>query len=120
MLPPVGGDHSPAVQNCGFYDEPVQDAHAVHSLEHGAVWLTFRPDLPEDQVTRLRELAAGEPYLLVSPYEDLAAPVVATAWGVQLQVDSLEDERVEPFLERYVQGEQTPEPGAPCQGGVGG
>ncbi|WP_225753044.1 DUF3105 domain-containing protein [Actinotalea sp. Marseille-Q4924] len=120
VLPPVGGDHSPVVQNCGFYDVPVADENAVHSLEHGAVWLAYRPDLDESQVGTLRELAAANPYLLVSPYEGLAAPVVATAWGVQLEVESVEDERVAPFLARYLQGEQTPEPGAPCQGGVGG
>ena len=31
----------------------------------------------------------------------------------------LRDERVDVFLLRYLQGEQTLEPGAPCSGGVG-
>jgi hypothetical protein len=56
---------------------------------------------------------------LASPYDDLAAPVVATAWGVQLELEDTSDERLDAFLLRYVQGEQTPEPGAPCDGGVG-
>jgi hypothetical protein len=120
VLPPMGGDHDPVVQNCGFYTEPVRDENAVHSLEHGAVWITHRPDLDATEVGRLQELAAANPYLLVSPYGDLASPVVATAWGVQLQVDSVSDERLLPFLQRYLQGEQTPEPGAPCSGGTGG
>ena len=119
-LPPLGGDHDPTVQNCGVYVEPVRDENAVHSLEHGAVWVTYRPDTDARQVERLGELAAAEPYLLVSPYEDLASPVVATAWGVQLEVDSVDDERLEAFIARYAQGEQTPEPGAPCSGGIGG
>ncbi|KGM10923.1 hypothetical protein N868_13130 [Cellulomonas carbonis T26] len=119
-LPPLGGDHDPTVQNCGVYVEPVRDENAVHSLEHGAVWITYRPDIDAGQVQRLGELAAAEPYLLVSPYEDLTAPVVATAWGVQLELDSVADERLEAFIERYAQGEQTPEPGAPCSGGIGG
>ncbi|WP_372595162.1 DUF3105 domain-containing protein, partial [Actinotalea sp.] len=90
-----------------------------HSLEHGAVWITYRPDLAQAQVDVLTELARGEGYVLLSPFPDLAAPVVLTAWGVQLQVDDADDPRVEPFLVTYVQGEQTPEPGAPCSGGVG-
>jgi len=119
LLPPVGGDHDPTPQNCGFYDQPVRDENAVHSLEHGAVWLTYRTDLDARDVARIKEIAQGTPYVLASPYEDLAAPVVATAWGVQLELQDTSDERLDAFLARYVQGEQTPEPGAPCSGGVG-
>ena len=119
VLPPVGGDHDPQVQNCGFYPAAIRDANALHSLEHGAVWITYRPDVPDAQVQRLKELAAATPYLLVSPYKDLAAPIVASAWGIQLQVDSVDDQRLSVFVTRYVQGKQTPEPGAPCSGGVG-
>ena len=120
LLPPVGGDHDPVVQNCGFYAEPVRSENAVHSLEHGAVWLTYRPGLDDAQVATLRGLAEKNPYLLVSPFDQLASDVIATAWGVQLELDSAQDERLAPFLLRYLQGEQTPEPGAPCDGGVGG
>jgi hypothetical protein len=119
VLPPSGGDHDPVVQNCGPYAEPVRDENAVHSLEHGAVWIAYRPDLAADEVGALTDLTTAHPYLIVSPYPDLAAPVVATAWGVQLELDSVEDERLAAFVTRYEQGPQTPEPGAPCSGGVG-
>lgn len=118
-LPPLGGDHDPVWQNCGTYDEPVPTANAVHSLEHGAVWVAYRPDLPADEVGMLRELVEGEAYALLSPYPDLAAPVVLTAWGVQLELDDVDDERIPAFLAKYLQGEQTPEPGAACSGGNG-
>ena len=118
VLPPSGGDHDPIVQNCGFYDQPVRPENAVHSLEHGAVWITYRPGLDVSQVATLRSLADENPYLLVSSFDQLASDVVATAWGVQLELDSADDERLAPFLVRYLQGEQTPEPGAPCEGGT--
>ncbi|WP_250446549.1 DUF3105 domain-containing protein [Actinotalea sp. C106] len=119
QTPPVGGDHDATWQNCGFYEAPVTDVHAVHSLEHGAVWITYSTDLPEDQIDTLRSLTEQHPYLLVSPYEGLDAPVVASAWGLQLELDTVDDDRLEPFLLRYLQGPQTLEPGAACQGGVG-
>jgi hypothetical protein len=119
LLPPMGGDHDPVWQNCGVYSEPVGTANAVHSLEHGAVWITYRPDLTPDQVAELEELVEGESYTLVSPLENLASPIVLTAWGVQLQVEEVSDPRIPVFLEKYVHGEQTPEPGASCSGGVG-
>lgn len=117
--PPAGGDHDPTWQSCGFYTEPVVEENAVHSLEHGAVWVTYSPDLPAADVDRLDELTRTNPYLLVSPVEDLTSPLVATAWGLQLELDSVEDERLQVFLTKYLQGPQTLEPGASCAGGIG-
>jgi hypothetical protein len=119
LLPPMGGAHDPVWQNCGVYTEPVTVANAVHSLEHGAVWITYRPDLPADQVQTLRDLVEGKAYTLVSPFEDLKSPIVLTAWGAQLEIEDATDPRAPVFLEKYVQGAQTPEPGASCSGGVG-
>ena len=117
--PPVGGQHDPTWLNCGIYDAPVRSENAVHSMEHGAVWITYRPDLPESQVTELRNLVQGQAYGLLSPYPDLPSPVVVSAWGKQLQVDSASDKRIDLFLKTYLQGPQTPEPGAACSGGTG-
>ena len=117
--PPVGGDHNPAWQNCGFYPEPVLDENAVHSLEHGAVWLAYSGDLPQADIDALEDLTTNRPYLLVSAYEGLDSPVVASAWGLQLALDGVDDERLLTFVEKYIQGEQTPEQGAPCIGGIG-
>lgn len=119
VLPPTGGEHDPVVQNCGIYTEPVASAKAVHSLEHGAVWITYRSGLDQQQVDVLTTLANARDYTLLSPMDALGAPVVLTAWGIQLEVDDASDPRIEPFLVKYVQGEQTPEPGAPCSGGFG-
>lgn len=118
-IPPVGGPHDPVLQNCGFYDAPVRDENAVHSLEHGTVWITYSPDLPADQVEALRALASGHTHVLVSPYPGLPAPVVASAWGEQLWLEGAYDPRLGQFVSAFEQGPQTPEPGAPCSGGIG-
>ncbi len=116
---PAGGEHSPAWQNCGFYTEPVVEENATHSLEHGAVWVAYSADLPADDVEVLRGLDVGRGYLLTSPLEEAPAPVVATAWGQQLELDDVRDPRLEQFVRAFAQGPQTPEPGAVCSGGVG-
>jgi len=119
QTPPVGGPHNPVWQNCGFYSEPVANVHAVHSMEHGAVWLTYQPDLAAGQVDALRTLAESTTFVLVSPFQGLPAPVVASAWGRQLRLERGDDPRVSQFVRSFRQGPQTPEPGAPCTGGVG-
>lgn len=114
---PAGGPHHPAWWDCGVYSEPVPSEHAVHSLEHGAVWLTYQPDLPEDQVALLERLG-GDDYMLVSPVPDQESPVIATAWDHQLSLDTADEKTLRAFIREYKQGPQTPEPGAACSGGT--
>jgi hypothetical protein len=116
--PPVGGEHNAAWLNCGIYDKPVPNENAVHSLEHGAVWITYQPDLATDQVDKLKELTP-KTYGLLSPFEGMDSPITISAWDHQLKVDSAEDPRIGAFIKEYRQGPQTPEPGAACTGGVG-
>ena len=91
----------------------------MHSLEHGAVWITYDPSLSSDEVGTLRALARNKPYAMLSPMEGLPAPIVASAWGLQITAESASDERLPSFLATYMQGPQTPERGASCFGGVG-
>jgi len=118
-VPPPFGAHYNAWQNCGIYDRPVELGNALHSLEHGAVWLTYSPDLSESQIVDLQSLVRGHDYVLMSPYLVQTKPVVMTAWGVQLVIDSLPDERIAKFIAYYEKGPQNPEPGALCSGAVG-
>ena len=117
QTPPVGEPHSPVWQNCGFYDKPIGNEHGVHSMEHGAVWITYRPDLPTDQVAILKK-EAQQTYVLMSPYPNLPAPVLASAWSTQLKLDSATDPRLDQLVKYYREGLQTQEPGAPCTGGT--
>lgn len=114
QIPPVGGPHNNAWQNCGFYSEPIYNWHGVHSLEHGAVWITYDPDLPQADIDQLEEMAS-QSYLLISPYPGLEDPVVASVWGKQIQLDGVDDDRLAPFIREYrMNPENTPEPGALC------
>lgn len=116
--PPVGGEHNGVWLNCGTYDTPVPDEHAVHSLEHGAVWIGYDPDLPEADVKKLDD-ALPDTYTILSPYEGkMPGKIVLSAWSNQLSVDSADDPRIKGFIKEYRQGKQTPEPGAACTGGV--
>ncbi|MEW5957403.1 MAG: DUF3105 domain-containing protein [Chloroflexota bacterium] len=122
---PVGGVHSSAWQNCGIYAESIEEEPAVHSLEHGAVWIAYQPHLPTDQVDILRNLVRSElsrvrePLILLTPKPELEAPIVASAWRVRLELDDASDERLVEFVQRYQRGPFTPEPGAACTGGIG-
>jgi hypothetical protein len=116
--PPVGGQHNVVWQNCGIYDAPIHSEHAVHSMEHGAVWITYQPSLPADQVQKLKELAADD-FMLLSPYPGLPRPIVASAWNRQLAFDRADEAALPAFIARFKNNpETTPEFGAACGGGT--
>ncbi|MDQ3979772.1 MAG: DUF3105 domain-containing protein [Actinomycetota bacterium] len=121
QVPPVGGDHNPVWQNCGFYSSPVAPERAVHSLEHGAVWITYQPDLPGEEIEGLRQLARSGSHIIVSPWPDgsLPSPIVASAWALQLQVSSASDPALAAFVAAYAGRGLAPEPGASCRGAFG-
>jgi hypothetical protein len=114
--PPVGGPHSDKWETCQFYDGKIANENAVHSLEHGAVWVTYLPDTSEEDKERLQSWADDRPYLIVSEYDDQDSPFVFTAWNNQLPLDSLDDIKAKQFMNYYIQGPQTPERGASCTG----
>ena len=116
QIPPTGGDHSPVWQRCGFYAEPVGTEHAIHSLEHGAVWIAYQPDLPQAQVDDLRALARSDDEVVVSPYPGLPAPVVVSAWDRQTSLDSADPSLIAGALLGIRDGLDAPEPGGGCDG----
>lgn len=117
-LPPAGGDHFPVPATCGFYgstDVPPTEL-IVHSLEHGAVWVAYGPDVPEEQLDTLRQLAAQETKFIATRFDQMDSPITVTAWARQLPLDSVDDPRLRQFIDTYRNGPETPEPGAACQG----
>lgn len=120
MNPPVGGDHNPRWMNCNgdVYKNPVPEVNAVHSLEHGAVWVTYNEKAAAGDVEKLAGTVAKMPYTLMSPVKEQAGAIMLSAWGRQLTVEKADDPRVAQFFTKYVQGPQTPEPGAACTNGL--
>jgi hypothetical protein len=119
QIPPAGGIHSGTWMNCGVYEEPIPNEKAVHSMEHGAVWITYQPDLAAAEVEKLQTLTRTTGYRLLSPYPGLPSPIVVSAWGYQLKLENADDPRLLSFIIAYQQNPRGPEPGAPCTGGEG-
>jgi hypothetical protein len=131
VTPPVGGDHNATWMNCGVYSQAVPNERAVHNLEHGAIWITYAPSLPQSDLSQLRALFArqtvlnpsgqgGSRYMDLTPYPGLSSPIVVSAWGFQLRLTSATDPRLQQFIDKFrVSQQYSPEYGAPCTGGVG-
>lgn len=120
--PPAGGDHLSQWQTCTgiVYDAPIENGNAVHSLEHGAVWLTYDPEaLSEDEIAALAEKIEGRDYSFMSPYPGQGSAVSLQAWGTQIQTDDPSDSKIDEFLNFAIQNsDNLAEMNATCSGGV--
>lgn len=116
QTPPNSGAHNAAPQQCAVYTEPIAPEHALHSLEHGAVWITYNDTVSGDEIEQLADKVQGDPYGLMSPVPEQKSPVNLSAWGRRLSVDSADDPRIDDFIEGFASGPQTPERGAACIG----
>ena len=132
VTPPVGGDHNPTPLTCGVYAVPVPNVYAVHDLEHGAIWITYQPSLPQSEVSQLKSFVErqsvltpssggpGSRYMTLTPYPGLPTPVVMSSWGFQLRLSSPTDPRMQQFVDKFRASQQyTPEYGGECTGGAG-
>ncbi|MEV0453864.1 DUF3105 domain-containing protein [Catellatospora methionotrophica] len=116
--PAVGGAHNGIWQRCtgNVYQAAIANEHATHSLEHGAVWITYRQGLPAAQVTALAAKVQGRDYMLMSPVAELGTAVSLQGWGYQLSTDDVADPRIDDFISA-LRVNASMEPGAPCSGG---
>ncbi len=131
VTPPVGGNHNPVWLNCGVYNQPVPNEYAVHDLEHGAVWITYQPSLPQSEVSQLKSFvgrqsvlspggAAGSRYMDLTPYPGLPSPIVVSSWGFQLRLSSPADPRLQQFVDKFrLSSQYSPDYPGECTGGTG-
>ena len=129
VVPPVGGPHNGIWMNAGVYTKPIPPERAVHNLEHGAIWITYRPSLAESAVRQLQDLVGKQSmidegsnsnrFMDLSPWanNDLSSPIVVSSWGYQLKVSSPTDPRIQQFIDKFRHNKTyTPEFGAAVDG----
>jgi hypothetical protein len=115
--PPVGGNHSQFWADCTgtVYPNAIANENAVHALEHGAVWITYRPGLAPAKIDELATFVRGQDRMLMSPYPGLKASISLQSWGYQVFVDSAADPGIGRFINDLRYNEiATPEYGATC------
>jgi hypothetical protein len=118
-VPPTGGDHLGIWHTCGIYKVELLDEAAVHALEHGAVWVTYKPDIKKEEIIKLTTMLSGKSKILLSPHTEQISPIVATAWGRRLEIETSNDPRLDKFVDFFVDGEAAPEAGITCDRGIG-
>lgn len=113
--PPTSGDHANALP-WGVYQDEVDDVNTIHNLEHGGVYISYRPDVPPEHIERIKALFF-EPYVkkdfkptkvVMAPRAKNKAPIIISSW---LRSQSFEQYNEQAMIEYYKSNAgKSPEP----------
>ena len=111
--PPTSGSHWASPAECKIYTTEIPDESVIHSLEHGAVWVTYRDKDNKELVSTLTDLIKGESgKLILSPRSKNDSPIALASWGRLLKLGEFDGEKISEFI--AANKNQSPEPFAPC------
>lgn len=100
--PPTSGPHyGDGVAGAGIHDEPVEDGLVVHSLEHGAVVLSYDSEkLNQDDITKLKSIFNDKfrGKKIMVPRKNMSVPIIMTSWGRILKLESIDEEKMVGFM----------------------
>lgn len=102
--PPTSGWHFGQPADWGVYKQELPDETLIHNLEHGGIWISYKPDIPDDIKKKLEDFY--EKYgrkTIVTPRLKNDADIALVAWGRldTFSVSEYSDERVEKFIKAF-------------------
>lgn len=106
--PPTSGWHWAQPANWGVYSKPLVDEQAVHNLEHGGIWISYK-DIDDQTKTNLEKIAkANSGSVILSPREANDSKIVLASWTRLEKMDSYDEAKILEFIERNKN--KSPEP----------
>ncbi|MBI2596100.1 DUF3105 domain-containing protein [Candidatus Daviesbacteria bacterium] len=99
--PPTSGPHYARSQPGGIYDQPVPDGNLIHGMEHGAVILWYKLDIPATESAQLKSIFNSVPVSkkIMIPRDNLNVPVALTSWGRLLKLQTIDEGQIKAFME---------------------
>ena len=100
--PPSSGPHWANPAKNGIHDQVLPDEQLIHDLEHGYVWIAYRPEASDEVKNKLREIVRGDDWKVVlAPRDKNEAMVALVAWGRVLSMDQFDEGKVKDFIRAY-------------------
>lgn len=106
-LPPYGGPHDGITLPCGAYQGAIREENAVHSMEHGAVIIWYRPSVvSEAEYGELKELTDEHVFergnfVILAPLEGIGGAVALSSWGESMTLESVELDTIEAYIGEF-------------------
>lgn len=114
---PTSGDHSsPAPWQ--YFEQEIPDMNVIHNMEHGGIYISYRPDLPPEQIAKIKAMFF-KPYsntsftptkAIAAPRAANDAPIIMSSWRRSMKLDSFDEKKMKEYYLRNVG--KSPEPAA--------
>lgn len=103
--PPTSGKHWPEPTPRGVHSEAKTDEIMVHNLEHGEVWISYKPGIPDEAKKELEKITKDFSKVVLTPRGKNETDIALTAWGrldtFNLDGKPLDAARVKDFIKRH-------------------
>lgn len=118
---PSSGPHYVQPAPWGIKTEAVPDEQLIHNEEHGGIVIAYKPDLPQDQIAKLQQLASNltstdSPQavkgfkVLMFPRAKNDKPIELASWTYTLDLDQVNEQQIKTFYRQHLN--KSPEPRA--------
>lgn len=102
--PPTSGPHFASPAEWGVYKEELPDQTLIHNLEHGGIWISYKPGIPDETREKLEKFyEAWGRKIIVAPRSANESDVALAAWNRldAFSVSEFSEERVERFIKAF-------------------
>ncbi|MEK7541335.1 MAG: DUF3105 domain-containing protein [Patescibacteria group bacterium] len=98
--PPSSGPHYASPANWGVYDYEARDKLFIHNLEHGGVWISYKPSVDARVVEHLKSIVQefGGSKLVMAPRLANDSDIAVAAWTRLLKINLVDGDITEEQL----------------------
>ena len=97
--PPTSGPHYSTPAQSGIYDTEFPDRELIHNIEHGHIWISYRPDLPKDEIEQLAVIAKSYgTKIIMAPRAKNDSPIAIVAWQHLLKLSTVDEAQIRAFM----------------------
>lgn len=98
--PPTSGPHFASPANWGIYDYEVHDKLLIHNLEHGGIWVSYKPTVGTHVVEYLKAVVDefGGSKIAMAPRSANDSDIAVAAWTRLLKINLVDGDITEEQL----------------------